>query len=223
MASRPPEIWRGHDVAALARRLEEMVAGRSRLMVGVTGPPGAGKSMFAGALAEKARGCAVVVPMDGFHLADCELDRLGRRERKGAPDTFDAAGFVHLLRRIREVPDDVVYAPVFEREQETAIAGALPISRQDTIVIVEGNYLLSDGAFAPVRTLLDACWYVDPDDDERRRWLVDRHTRHGRSRAEAEAWVHRTDEPNARLIAGSRCRADLLVQLHSNAGPACTG
>ena len=151
--------------------------------------------------------------MDGFHLADPELDRLGRRDRKGAPDTFDAAGYVHLLRRLQERTDEVVYAPVFHREQEQAVAGELPVPADVPLVVTEGNYLLADGPFAPVRDLLTACWYVEPDDAVRLERLVARHVLHGRSPQDARAWVLRSDEANARLVAATRERADLVVRL----------
>ena len=151
--------------------------------------------------------------MDGFHLAEPELERLGRRERKGAPDTFDAAGYVQLLRRLRECADDVVYAPVFVREQEQAVAGALAVPREVPLVITEGNYLLADGPFAPVRGLLDACWYVDLEPAVRVTRLVARHVAHGRPAPQAERWVRDSDERNARLVEGTRERADLVLRL----------
>ena len=155
---------------------------------------------------------ALLVPMDGFHLADAELRRLGRAGRKGAPDTFDAAGYVHLLRRLVDRADDVVYAPVFRRELELAEAGALPVPAATQLVVTEGNYLLLDGPFAPVRALLTECWYVDVDPALRLERLVARHERHGRPRAAARAWVEHTDEPNARLVEATRDRADLVVR-----------
>jgi pantothenate kinase len=154
----------------------------------------------------------VLVPMDGFHLADAELRRLGRAERKGAPDTFDAAGYAHLLRRIVDGADEVVYAPVFLREHERAEAGALPVPRHVPLVVTEGNYLLLDGAYAPVRGLLTECWYVDLDPVVRRERLVARHMQNGRSRAAAEAWVAATDDPNAQLVETTRDHADLVVR-----------
>jgi pantothenate kinase len=195
----------------LVRRAAALAPAEGRALLGIAGPPGAGKSTLAAALVAALPDLAVLVPMDGFHLADRELDRLGRRDRKGAVDTFDVAGYVHLLRRLVDRTDDVVYAPVFVREQERAIAGALPIPRDARLVVTEGNYLLADGAFAAVRGLLTECWYVDCP--QRRERLVARHVRHGRSPAEAEAWVARSDDVNARLVEQTRPRADLVVRL----------
>ncbi len=183
-----------------------------RALLGLTGPPGAGKSTLAQELVDAIGGDAVLVPMDGFHLADPELDRLGRRGRKGAPDTFDAAGYVHLLRRLRDRTDDVVYAPVFVREQEQAVAGALPVPREVPLVVTEGNYLLADGPFAPVRGLLDDSWFLELDPELRRQRLVARHVQNGRSLEQAQRWVAATDEPNADLIVGTRSRAGLIVR-----------
>ena len=198
--------------AALVERAAALVAGRGRSVLGITGAPGAGKSTLAEALVEALEGRAVLVPMDGFHLADSELRRLGRADRKGAPDTFDAAGYVHLLRRLVRA-DDVVYAPVFRRELELAEAGALPVPPAAPLVVTEGNYLLLDGPFAPVRDLLTECWYVDVAPELRLERLAARHERHGRTRAAAKAWVEHTDEPNARLVEATRDRADLRVLL----------
>lgn len=204
-------------VEDLIGRAASLASGRA--LLGITGPPGAGKSTLAEALVDALGDRAVLVPMDGFHLADAQLRRLGRADRKGAPDTFDAAGFTALLRRLRERnddsddSDDVVYAPDFDRDRELAEAGAIAVPREVPLVVTEGNYLLCDGPFAGVRDLLDECWWVDVDPDLRRQRLVERHVAHGRSRAEAEQWVERTDEPNARLVERTRDRADLVVRL----------
>ncbi|MFG2874438.1 nucleoside/nucleotide kinase family protein [Streptomyces sp. NPDC048337] len=198
------------ELEARARAL----AGRDgRRLLGIAGPPGAGKSTLAGRLAE-ALGpeLAAVVPMDGFHLAQAELARLGRADRKGAPDTFDAAGYTALLRRLREPGDGTVYAPAFDRSIEEPIAGSIPVGPAVPLVITEGNYLLHDaGEWARVRPLLDEAWYLAPDDTLRIRSLVDRHVRHGKAPAHARAWVARSDESNARLIAPGRDRADLVI------------
>ena len=197
----------------LVQRASALAAPGGRALLGLTGAPGAGKSTLAAALVDALDGAAVLVPMDGFHLADPELERLGRRRRKGAPDTFDAAGYVHLLRRLRERDDDVVYAPVFVREQEQAVAGALAVPREVPLVLTEGNYLLADGPFAPVRGLLDECWYLDLDQAVRVPRLVARHVAHGRPAPQAERWVLDSDERNARLVEGTRERADLVLRL----------
>jgi pantothenate kinase len=183
-----------------------------RALLGVVGPPGAGKSTLAAALVAALGSDAVLVPMDGFHLDDAVLRALGRHDRKGAPDTFDAHGYVALLRRLRDQVDEVVYAPEFRRELETAVAGAVAVARTTRLVVTEGNYLLSDGPFAPVRGLLDETWYVDADPLLRRQRLVARHVAHGRTPEQARAWVATTDEPNANAVEALRERADLVVR-----------
>ncbi len=184
-----------------------------RLLVGLAGPPGVGKSTVAAALADRLGPRSIVLGMDGFHLADEVLADLGLADVKGAPATFDAAGFVALLERVRTSTDEPVYAPAFDRPLEAAIAGRIGIEPSHDVVIVEGNYLLLDGPWAPVRGLLDLTVSLRLDDAERRRRLIDRHVRHGRSPAAATAWVDRSDEANARLVVEVADRADHTVTL----------
>ncbi|GAA3494822.1 nucleoside/nucleotide kinase family protein [Streptomyces prasinosporus] len=201
----------------LLLRARSLAQGGRRALLGIAGSPGAGKSTLAEHLVRELNGTGepwvAHVPMDGFHLADAELDRLGRRDRKGAPDTFDAAGYAALLRRLREEEhDDVVYAPGFERVLEQPIAGAVPVAPAARLVVTEGNYLLLDtGAWARVRPQLDEVWFCVQDERERVRRLVARHEEFGKSHEEAVAWVLRTDRPNAELVAATRDRADLVV------------
>lgn len=195
-------------------RIEALLADGRRRLLGLVGAPGSGKSTLALALQQALPGRAQVVPMDGFHLANAQLQRLGRAGRKGAPDTFDAAGYVALLRRLREQrAGEIVYAPEFRREIEEPVAGAIAVLPQTQLLITEGNYLLlQEGAWAEVAPLLDEVWYVEVDDRVRVERLVQRHQQFGRSREAALAWVADTDEPNARRIAATRGRAHRVVR-----------
>jgi pantothenate kinase len=134
--------------------------------------------------------------------------------RKGAPDTFDSAGYVALLRRLlAQADDEIVYAPEFRREIEEPIANAIPVFARTQLVITEGNYLLLDeGAWAQVAGLLDEVWYMEVDDPLRVDRLTRRHEQFGRSADEAAAWVAGTDEPNARLIEASKARASFVFR-----------
>ena len=195
--------------ASFVHRVRNLLQDGQRKLLGLVGPPGAGKSTLAQALQQVFAEVSQVVPMDGFHLANVELQRLGRAGRKGAPDTFDAAGYAALLRRLRtQAPDEIVYAPEFRREIEEPVAGAIAVLPQTRLVITEGNYLLLDqGPWAPVAGLLDEVWYVEVDDRLRTARLTQRHEQFGRSPQEAVDWVAQTDEPNARLIDATRERA----------------
>ncbi len=200
-------------LTAPSARIAELLAGGSRVLLGLTGAPGAGKSTLAARLAGEFGDAAAVVPMDGFHLANAELARLGRSGRKGAPDTFDAAGYVALLRRLRHpVAGESVYAPAFHREIEEAVAGSIGVSDAVRLVITEGNYLLFDGAWKNVRPLLEETWFVEGDEAVRGERLLARHVAHGRTPEQARAWIDATDEPNAVMIRAYRDRADRVVR-----------
>ena len=190
-----------------------------RAVLGIAGSPGAGKTTLAENLVRELNGSGrpwvAHVPMDGFHLADAQLERLGLRDRKGAPDTFDAAGYAALLQRLREDEfGDVVYAPGFERVLEQPLAGAVAVPPAARLVVTEGNYLLlASGVWPRVRGRLDEVWFCELDEEERLRRLVARHERFGKGHEEAVEWVMRSDQRNAELVAAARERADLLVPM----------
>ncbi|NUK69569.1 nucleoside/nucleotide kinase family protein [Streptomyces lunaelactis] len=209
----PPPPPRPQYPPHLLYRARELAVPGRRLILGIAGAPGAGKTTLAAHLVDALDGLAVLVPMDGFHLAQAELARLGRAGRKGAPDTFDAAGYAALLARLRvPAPGGTVYAPAFDRALEEAVAGSIPVDPNIPLVVTEGNYLLHDGGpWAQARPLLDEVWYLEIDDAVRVRRLVDRHVRYGKQRAYAERWVQDSDERNARLVARGRNRADFVV------------
>jgi len=201
-----------HDLDALLGRARALLVPRGRRLLGVTGPPGAGKSTVAEAVVAAMGADATLVGMDGFHLADDVLRRQGTYERKGAPETFDVGGYVHLLARLRAADEAVVYAPRFHREIEAAVAGAIPVSAATPLVVTEGNYLLLDGpGWSAVAGLLDEVWYVDPGEDVRLERLTARHEAYGRPPDLARARALGSDQANAELVARTRERADVLV------------
>ncbi|NYE35629.1 pantothenate kinase [Nocardioides cavernae] len=197
---------------SLVDRASALLERPGRAVLGITGAPGAGKSTLAAALLAALGPDVGHLPMDGFHLADVQLDRLGLRDRKGAPETFDVDGYVAALARLQSAPDRVLYVPGFERDLEQPIAAALAIPPSARLVLTEGNYLLlpTDG-WERVRPLLAEVWFVEVDDDVRRERLVRRHEQFGKSPEAAREWVERSDEANAALVAATRDRADLVI------------
>jgi pantothenate kinase len=195
----------------LQARLDALLASGQRRILGIAGAPGAGKSTLAAQVVAAVGSRAVVVPMDGFHLAQTELERIGRADRKGAPDTFDAAGYVALLRRLRS-ERGTVYAPEYRRDLRNPVAGAIAVSPDVPLVVTEGNYLLlDDHGFGPVAGLLDESWFVALPDEVRLQRLIARHEAYGKSAEAARAWSHGPDEANARLVAATAHRADVVV------------
>lgn len=201
----------------LVGRAENLASRGRRRLLGITGPPGAGKSTLAIKLVEALGARAVRVDMDGFHLAQRELRRLGRIDRKGAADTFDGCGYVELLRRLRHDPTgtaDVVYAPEFRRDLEEPIAGAIAVPPSVPLVVTEGNYLLlTEPPWNLVRDLLDEVWYLALPEDERLRRLVARHQAFGSTADEATRRAFGSDRINAERIAATAARADRILHL----------
>lgn len=200
-------------VAGACERVVRLLDVRAsgRVVVGIAGPPGAGKSTFAEQLVQALNVDAALLPMDAFHLSNRELERLGRSARKGAMDTFDVAGYLATLDRARGGDD--VYVPLFERSIEEPVAASVLVPASARVIITEGNYLLHDAApWAHVRSRLDEAWYLELGDAERRRRLVARHHRYGKTLTQAEAWVAEVDEANADVIARSRARAEAIAQ-----------
>ncbi|MGH3639891.1 MAG: nucleoside/nucleotide kinase family protein [Mycobacterium sp.] len=197
----------------LVDRARHLASTSQRRLLGITGSPGAGKTTLGAALLAQLGARATLVEMDAFHLANSELIRLARRDRKGAPDTFDVGGYVALLRALRSQTGDVLYAPRFDRALDESIGSAVAVSVSTPLIVTEGNYLLmNDGGWEQVRETLDEVWFLDVPEDVRAERLIDRHHRFGKTHAEAAEWTNQVDLRNAELIEQTRTRADLVVQ-----------
>ena len=185
-------------------------SGAGRFIVGLAGPPGSGKSTMAAAVVAALGPGARAVPMDGFHYDDAMLIARGLRHRKGAPETFDAAGFIHLIRRLREGGE--VAIPVFDRSMELSRAAADVVLATDRLLVVEGNWLLLDEApWTDLAPLFDLTAAFDVPEAELDRRLMDRWAHHGKSPADARAWIDGNDLPNIRRVRDGSRRADVTL------------
>lgn len=201
--------------AALARIERFLADSTERVLIGIIGKPGAGKSTLSKFLISKLpKEFVTVVPMDGYHLSNKVLKDLKRADRKGAPDTFDVAGFASLVKRIRAEQTQSIYYPIFDRAIEESIAAQGVVTSATRVVIIEGNYLLHDaGGWEEIKDLLDECWMIDVDDDKRIARLISRHIAYGKEPEAAKAWAKGSDEANAQLVERGRNRADFVVQI----------
>lgn len=181
-----------------------------RFVLGIAGAPASGKSTLAETLVRSVP-AAQLLPMDGFHLDDDILMARGHRDRKGAPHTFDVSGFCAMLARLRS--RETVFAPRFDRNLELSRAAAIEIPPDARIIVVEGNYLLhQDSGWEAVRPQLDACWFLDVDEAELDRRLMERWATHGKDPEAARAWIDGNDLPNARIVQKGRLLADRVLR-----------
>jgi pantothenate kinase len=202
-------------IAQLAAMLPEIV-GPGRFLLGITGPPGSGKSTLARQLADQVnaserQALAAVIPMDGFHLTNDQLHRLGWMHRKGAPHTFDATRYVSLVERLRHA-DRTIRAPRYDRTLHEPVADAITIEPTIRLVITEGNYLLSPQM--PWRRLirmLDQTWYLDTPLDECMQRLKRRHIAGGSTELQARQRLIDNDLPNAHRVIACRDRGDRII------------
>jgi pantothenate kinase len=209
--TRSPQALDDAAVARLAEQWLPRLAPRRRVVLGIAGIPGSGKSTLAqklcAAVCARRPGAAVVVPMDGFHYPNAQLESLGLRHRKGAPATFDVQAYLHLLRQAREA-QNVLHFPVYDRTLHEPVLRQEPGQRIDaevSLIITEGNYLLLlDEPWSRLATLLDECWWLDTDVDQAREWIIARHRRGGRSESDALRHFEQSDRLNVELVLSRR-------------------
>lgn len=196
--------------ADLARLIREKAGAAPRFVTAIAGPPGAGKSTLAATVVAELGAGARIVPMDGFHYDDAVLTARGLRSRKGAPETFDAAGFLHLMGRLRT--GEEVAIPVFDRSMELSRAAADVVLPSDRFLIVEGNYLLLDeNPWRGLAPFFDFTVFLDVPEAELDRRLVDRWNHHGRDPVEARHWIDTNDMPNVRRVTRGSRKADVVI------------
>lgn len=205
------------DLDALVARAVRLAGLGPRVVLGIAGMPGAGKSTVANALVERLNADGgervVLLPMDGFHYPQARVVAMGLRDRMGAPQTFDAAAYAEMIERVTR-DDSPVLGPGFDRTVEEPVADAVRVEPRHRLVVTEGNYLLLPGRdWVRARRRMAQVWYVRLDEASRVRRLVDRHVRFGKTLEEATAWVERSDQANARLVGRHWASADLVVDL----------
>ena len=217
----PEADWKDRVVAQEIETTVEDLIDRARdlitddrVLLGITGPPGVGKSTITRQIVNAIGPDAATVAMDGYHLAQRVLAEHGSADRKGAPDTFDVGGYVSMLRRLREATDQAVYVPLFDRTLEEPVGSASPIDPSVRLVVTEGNYLLlQDREWSSVRGLLDQVWFIDLDRQTRIERLQQRHIEFGDTAANARRRALGSDEANAELVARTMDAADLVIRL----------
>lgn len=203
-------------VEQLVARAEAIVGEGQRQVLGLLGAPGSGKSTVADLIVEGLGAKAAIIEMDAFHLSDELLVTLGRRDRKGAPDTFDVDGYVEILRRLTEPGAGDVYVPIFDRTLDTSVGSAQLVPADCELIITTGNYLLLDSEPWPrLRRFIDHAWFLEPDEDQRIDQLIARHVQYGKTPDEAREWVLRSDQRNAEMVQGSRDNANWVVRVAS--------
>lgn len=186
-----------------------------RIIIGIVGKPGSGKSTIALEIQRQLNSELVaIVPMDSFHMSNKILKAKNLLHCKGAPNTFDVEGFFQLLTRIREDDSHPIYYPIFHREIEESINGEGVISGDARVILVEGNYLLSKSeGWEKFQPIFDYIYFIQIPEKVRIQRLISRHVEFGKSLNEASEWALGSDEINAQFIEQTAHLADDVLEL----------
>ncbi|MEU3789089.1 nucleoside/nucleotide kinase family protein [Streptomyces fructofermentans] len=208
----PAPVGRPPGLDRLAAEALRLTARSPRAVLGLAGPPGAGKSTLARALVAHLGARAAYLPLDGFHLSNAQLERLGLTARKGSEPSFDVWGYVDLLRRVLGETARDVYVPDYDRTLHEPVAARHVVPAAARLVVTEGNYLACDlPGWREAYGLMGECWYVEAPAGVRRTRLVERQLAGGRDEGAARAWVETNDGPNGLLVEASRERCRRIL------------
>jgi pantothenate kinase len=203
-------------LGALTDTILQRAAERSRFIVAIAGPPGAGKSTLSDALRDALieRGeTAEILPMDGFHMDNGILQQRGLLARKGAPETFDVRGFLDIVTAVRKA-DQEVLVPVFDRSRELAIASARAIVPETRFILAEGNYLLlNEAPWTRLETSFDFSVFVGPTVEVVEQRLRDRWIGYGLDEAGISAKLYENDLPNGKRVVENLRDADIKIDI----------
>jgi pantothenate kinase len=206
------------EIAGRAATLAKMASGR--VVVGLAGGPGSGKSTIAQQVVEKLNagtpGLAAYVPMDGFHMKHAKLEALGTAADKGMPHTFEGAAFADFLTRLKSACEPIA-GPAYSRQIEDVVEDAFTVPAEAKILVAEGNYLLlPDTPWDAVRPLLDLAVFIHVDREKVWSRLMKRHAEAGLFTEERNReHIGRVDLPNYDRVEGTASRADLVIDVVS--------
>ena len=187
------------DINKVVADITVRASNTSLLTVAIAGAPGSGKSTLAADVASKLGDICCIIPMDGFHLDNATLTAHGLLSVKGAPETFDLAGFSHLIEALKN--GSTKQFPTFDRDQDSVIDNGGTVPDTVSILLFEGNYLLFDEpGWVDLADKWDASIWLDVSEAVLEKRLIQRWLDQGMSPEAAKARAQMNDLANARQV-----------------------